>query len=390
MRINIFIFLGIALLLTYFIGRIIEKRFQIPWIFAALLVGAIVSTINPIKEIATSENFSFLAQIGMYLLLFLIGFEINIRKFKSTGKFIVKSSFLIIFLEGIVGGIVIHLAFDYSWMISFLVSLSFATVGEAILVPILDKFKLTNTRLGQMIIGIGTVDDIVEIFSLIFVVILVGSGMYEKVNPIIIITSLIILIIIPFILSLLNKHIKKINISSHNTLFLITLMIFFLFLGIGSFAEAAALGAIIAGISIKNFIPFQKKETIEKQVRIITYGLFAPIFFLWVGAEIDFKILLASPLLILLVVAVSKSMKLLGSYIVARKRLGTKKSLILGVALSVRFSTSIIIIKILHDNNLIKDDLFSVIIASSIIFKFIIPVILSHLLKQEKEIVTTS
>lgn len=390
MSINIFIFLGISLLFTYLIGRIIEKKFQIPWIFAALLVGAIASAISPIKEIATSGNFSFLAQIGMYLLLFLIGFEINIKKFKSAGKFIVKASLFIIFLEGIVGGAVIHFVFHYSWMVSFLVSLSFATVGEAILVPILDKFRLTNTRLGQMIIGIGTLDDILEMFILIFVVILVGSGMHEKIHPVIIVISLLSLLIIPFILSRLNKHIKKINISSPNTLFLITLMIFFLFLGIGSFAEAAALGAIIAGISIKNFIPFQKKENIEKQIRIITYGLFAPIFFLWVGAEMDFKILLTSPLLILLIVAVSKGMKLLASYIVARKRLGTKKSLILGVALSVRFSTSIIIIKILHDSQLIQDDLFSIIIASSIIFKFIIPVILSHLLKQEKVIATAS
>jgi Kef-type K+ transport system membrane component KefB len=81
---------------------------------------------------------------------------------------------------------------------------------------------------------------------------------------------------------------------------------------------------------------------------------------------------------------VSKGAKLLGSYIVAKKVLGTKQSILLGIGLSVRFSTSIVVIKILFENGLVGSDVYSVIVASSIAFKFIIPVLFANLLVRWK------
>ena len=118
----------------------------------------------------------------MYFLLFIIGFEIDLKKLKKSGKFIFKATFFIIFLEAIFGTLLIHFLFGYSWFISFLVALSFATVGEAILIPILDEFKIVNTKLGHSIIGIGTFDDIIEILLLILIVIVVGSNTHPGIN----------------------------------------------------------------------------------------------------------------------------------------------------------------------------------------------------------------
>jgi Kef-type K+ transport system membrane component KefB len=57
---------------------------------------------------------------------------------------------------------------------------------------------------------------------------------------------------------------------------------------------------------------------------------------------------------------------------------------LLGIGLSVRFSTSIIIIKILFESNLIGSELYSIIIASSIVFNFIIPILFSNLIAKWK------
>jgi len=46
----------------------------------------------------------------------------------------------------------------------------------------------------------------------------------------------------------------------------------------------------------------------------------------------------------------------------------------------VRFSTSLIIVKILLDNGIINAGLYSVIVASSIVFSFVIPLLFSNLL----------
>lgn len=100
------------------------------------------------------------------------------------------------------------------------------------------------------------------------------------------------------------------------------------------------------------------------------------------GSSIDISYLVAFPVLIVLITIVSNAAKIIGSLIIGRKELGIKHSIIMGVALSVRFSTSIIIVKILFDNGIIGTDLYSIIVASTIVFKFLVPVALSYLLQK--------
>jgi Kef-type K+ transport system membrane component KefB len=61
-----------------------------------------------------------------------------------------------------------------------------------------------------------------------------------------------------------------------------------------------------------------------------------------------------------------------------------RNSLLLGLGLSIRFSTGIIIIKFLFNNNIINSQLYSVIITSSIIFTFIVPILFSAFIPKTK------
>ena len=90
--------------------------------------------------------------------------------------------------------------------------------------------------------------------------------------------------------------------------------------------------------------------------------------------------LLTFPLLIVIVVVVSFAAKLFGSYISGKKNLGTNDSLLLGIGISVKFSTGIVVITILLNKSLIDSGLYSIIIASSIVFTFFIPILFSSLL----------
>ena len=376
---NIYLFLAIILLLTFLIGRLVEKA-RVPWIFAALLIGFSLAIYNPFPSCTSSETFTFLAHLGMYSLLFMIGFELDIKELKKSGRFIIKATFFIICLEAFFGTLLVHFVFGCSWIISFLVAMSFATVGEAILFPILDEFKVINTRLGQSIIGIGTLDDVIEVLMLILLIFLLGSDGNPYGSIILVSASLCALLVLTYGLKTLKKKSKKFAFLKIETLFLFVLFVLFLFIGIGELAHASAIGAILAGIGLRTFVPDERLQLIESEIRTMCYGFFAPLFFVWVGMSIDITYLLSYPLLVILVVFVSKGSKLLGSYVIARNKLGKKQSILLGIGLSVRFSTSIIIVKILFENNLIGSDLYSVIIASSMAFKFIVPVLFANLL----------
>ncbi len=378
---NIFLFFGVVFLVTFLIGKLIEK-IRVPWIFASLLVGFLMAIKNPFFSITSSKEFEFLAELGMYFLLFIIGFELDLRRLKKQSKFIFKSTFFIILLEAFFGTLLVHFVFHYPLFISFIVALSFATVGEAILVPILDEFKIVNTKLGQNIIGIGALDDIIEIFILILAMFLIEAS--SNLNTLLILISLLILFGLTFGLTKLKKQGNKFSFFEIETLFLFVLFILFLFLGVGEYAHATAIAALLSGIALKTFLPEKRSRFLKSEVKTMCYGFFAPIFFLWVGLSLDIKYLIASPLLILLVVVVSNSAKIFGSWVVGRKELGIKQSILMGIGLSVRFSTSLIIIKILFENELIGVDLYSVIVASSIIFTFVIPLLFSYLLVRWK------
>jgi Ca2+-transporting ATPase len=385
---ELFLFLGGIFLFTFIFGILLEKV-RIPWIFAALILGLGGAFTSFFKIFTSSEIFQFLAWLGMYFLLFLIGFELEIEKIKKLGKFIIKSTFFIIFFEALFGSFLIHFLFGYPWLISVLVALSFATVGEAVLIPILDEFKLTKTKLGQVILGIGTFDDIIEVFLIIFLVLslpyFLGNipqmSAPESGKILYALFYLIILFLITFGIIELRKRVSRMKVKDIEAIFLLVLAIFFLLLGIGRLAEASALGALLAGLAVKNFLPSKRIEAIESEIKSLSYGFFGPIFFFWVGTDIDIDYLIKYPLLIILVTLVSYGAKILASWLVAQKELGKKESLFLGLSLGVRFSTSIVIIKFLFEKNLIGQNLYSVLIGSSMVFIFI-PFFLSFLIQK--------
>lgn len=373
---NIYLLLSAAFLFILLVGYLMEK-IKVPWIFSALIFGAILSVYNPAREVTDSVTFSFIAQLGMYFLLFIIGFEIDIKEFRRASGFFVKGMLFIILFESIIGTIFIHYVFNYSWIVSFIVATSFSTVGEAILIPILDEFKLVNTKLGQAIIGIGTLDDIVEILILILAILTVGANNDIHVHSSVILISIFILFILAFFLMRFKDKNQTFIYLKIEVLFLFFIFILFLFVGIGEYSNATAIAALLAGISLKAFIPEGKSVQLKSTIKTICYGFFAPIFFIWVGVSLNLHYLLGFPLLVLLVVLISAGAKIVASIIFARKDMGIKNSIMLGVGLSVRFSTSIIISKLMLENNLIGHDLYSIIIASSIIFTLIIPFIFS-------------
>ncbi|MBU0456775.1 MAG: cation:proton antiporter [Nanoarchaeota archaeon] len=381
---NLILFLAGVFLVTFVVGRLLEK-IKIPWIFSSLLIGLGLAAYNPFKEITSSESFIFLAQLGMYFLLFIIGFEMNLDEIRKKKKFIIKTTLAIISAEAFFGTFFVHYIFDVSWFISILVALSFATVGEAVLLPILDEFKLTKTRLGQTILGIGVLDDIVEVATIIVMTVLLGTTLgHANVEISVTLAILVGLFASAYLLTKLKKRAAKIHFEGVASFFIFVVFFIFAFIGIGLIAEAAALGALLAGMALRNFIPKKRWNSIDSEIRTMAYGFFAPMFFLWVGLDADVYYLIKFPLLVVAVVVLANTTKIITSYLMGRKELGTHRSIILGVSLTVKFSTSIVIIKLLFEKNLIPLSLYSVLIGSTILFKFFVPFLLSHLIKRWK------
>jgi Kef-type K+ transport system membrane component KefB len=79
---NLALLLAGIFLFTFLFGILLEK-IRVPWIFAALILGLGMAFYDPFQALISSEPFKFLAQLGMYFLLFLVGFELDLEKIKN-------------------------------------------------------------------------------------------------------------------------------------------------------------------------------------------------------------------------------------------------------------------------------------------------------------------
>jgi Kef-type K+ transport system membrane component KefB len=393
-----FLLIAVTFGFSLTIGFLLEKYLKMPWMFAALFLGIIFSGMGLFQTTIEAETFNLLSTMGMLFLLFMIGFNLETGQIKRFGKHILKGAILIVSLEAaIVGGLLFFVfpsQVDNSLLVSIVIALSFATVGEAVLLPILAKFGLLKTRFGQLTLGIGTVDDIIEILTLIIIpflpIILPTLNIQGLPDPAFVVLDLIGVFSLTGVLVLVGSKIRY-ALSNHvNFSFirpLVIMLTFFSFVVIGGFVfdSLATISAIFGGIVARNLLPTENFHSDEKVVNFLGYIVLSPMFFLSVGASMSFSSVLVYPLLFIAVLFTTTSAKLSGAYLLFRKLLGVKHSLLLGVGLSVRFSTGLIVQYVLLLSGLITQDLYSSLIASAVIMTPIILVVLPWALCREKD-----
>ncbi|MCD6371767.1 MAG: cation:proton antiporter, partial [Candidatus Aenigmarchaeota archaeon] len=281
---ELFVLVSLTYLFSITFGRLLEK-FKIPWIFSALFLGIIISSLHiPFFEnVITSKEFDFLANLGLLFMLFIVGFELEIKQLKSLSKFILFTTLFIVLFDVSTGTLLLS-CFGYPLMVSLICAFSFATVGEVVLVPILDEFKLMKSKMGATIIGVGTFDDVIEVFTIFLAATLIGTSV-KGFNPYFSTVSTLSLLFLFFGFLKFKKEIKRSwRISPKiEDFFLFSLFILFAFISVGFFGSLEMLGALLAGIGVRNFLPKNVLEGVENAIRLIGYGLFGILFFLWVG-----------------------------------------------------------------------------------------------------------
>ena len=395
-----FVFLLIAVTFAFSLGfgYLLEKYLKMPWMFSALFLGIIFSSFGLFQTTIQDETFNVLSTMGMLFLLFMIGFNLEMGQMRRFGTQILKGAILIVSLEAAIVGALLFFLFPTevgsSPLVAMVVALSFATVGEAVLLPILAKFNLLRTKFGQLTLGIGTLDDVLEVLTLIMIpflpIFLPTLRIQGFPDPAYVVLDLIGIFILTFILVKIASKIKHVLSNNINFGFirpLVVMLIFFSFVVIGSFVfeSLAAISAIFGGIVARSLLPTENFRSDEKVVNFLGYIVLSPMFFLSVGASMSFVSIFLYPLLIGVILLSTIGAKLSGAFLLFRKMLGRKHSLLLGLGLSVRFSTGLIVQYVLLLSGLITLELYSALIASAVIMTPLILVMLPYALCREKD-----
>ena len=375
--------------LTYMLGYFLSK-FRIPSILSALFVGIALSY-TPffpfIHSLSVFENtFVFLSNLGVMFLLFYIGLQIELGEMKKSSSDIIWLTILNTIVPFIFG-VIAMLLFGYGWAVALVIGMTRMPTAEAVIVPILDEFKMIKTRIGTFIIGAGVLDDIIEVILVGIVSVWIGSKSGQTHGGLVgLFIGIFVFMLLSWILyKWLPRIIKKFEPENLSALMIFSLVVLFGFGGLGEFVELGmVVGAITAGVIMRPLFDNEKQKgaLLSEQTQTLSYGFFGVIFFFWVGFNADIEGFLQEPLLAVILYMAGTFGKLFGVLLmVPIKKMRLKEAIIVGVGLDARLTTEIIVAQLLFGAALIDKHLFTALVAASSFTAITVPLVFSLLIR---------
>lgn len=152
-----------------YIMRLLKQPLLVGYILTGIVVGP--SLFRLVDDKHAFETFS---EIGIALLLFIIGLELSVSVIRRLGKPVFLTAAAILMTIGTLGFLV-GTAFHFTMVESLLVGLAMFFSSTIIIAKVLSDKKEISRLNGQIAIGVILIDDIVATFALLFVA-AVGSG----------------------------------------------------------------------------------------------------------------------------------------------------------------------------------------------------------------------
>ena len=301
--------------LVAFVTPMVLQRFKIsvlPTAVAEVLVGIVIGK-SGFDLVQTECVLSFLSNYGVIFLLFLSGMEIDFSLFKKNNGPLTPLArkkaanapstspvqvAVVAYGGSLLMALALALLFKFSGLFSnfALAAILFSTVALGVVIAVLKENELLNKPLGQALLLIAVLGEIVPLLCLtvyssfvsgkgesawlIFLLFIVGALIFKRFRS--------------FFTSLdeINKSTTQIDIR------LALLVITTLVVLAESVGAEDILGAFIAGIVIKLLQP---AHSTQEKLDAIGYGIFIPFFFILTGAKIDIPGLLGSPKTLILI-----------------------------------------------------------------------------------------
>jgi monovalent cation:H+ antiporter-2, CPA2 family len=305
--ISLLVVVSVAFVTPILLHRL--KLNYIPVVVAEIIMGLVIgkSGFNVVHE---DMWLSTLSTLGFIFLMFLSGLEIDFTAFTGGKKHHTLPSgkkepntFLASFII-FIGIFIISLLLSYLFVFAgfidnaFLMTLIISTISLGVVVPTLKEAHLMKSNIGQIILLVAVVADLVTMILLAIFVSIYDPGQGNT-------WLLLILFAAGVVLYFVGKRFKSrplLESMSKGTVQIGTRAVFMLIIVLVGLSETVGaeniLGAFLAGVLVSLLSPNQ--ELIHK-LDSFGYGFLIPIFFVMIGVELDVWSLFADKKLLLLI-----------------------------------------------------------------------------------------
>jgi len=279
----------------------IMTRLKQPAIVGYLLTGMVLGR-SVFGFVEDRSNVEILAELGVLLLLYLIGMELNLKSFMRIWKTAIGGVFLQVAIAyGIMALLALYL--DWPWQLTLLLAFSLSISSTAVAVKILEDIGELHEKTGNIAIGLLIAQDLAVVPMLL----IIGSLSGEELDiPTLVLTiALAVGFLIGLILFLSQRekvHLPFLKAISGNADLLPLFGIVFC-LGLaaisGLLGTSPAFGAFLAGLIIGNS---QERDRIVEATQPVQ-AILLMIFFLSIGLLIDVTYIFQNIGLVLIMLA---------------------------------------------------------------------------------------
>jgi monovalent cation:H+ antiporter-2, CPA2 family len=359
---------------------IITYKLKQPMVIGYILAGMVIGPYTPpFSLIQSVETVNVFAELGIIMLLFVIGTEFPIAKLKSVSKTSIivgipeslGTLFIVFFIAQTLG---------FSFFDSVFIALAMSITSTVVTIKILEELNVVRDRSSVLILGILIIEDIIAVSALAILqsTASAGSGQVSIIQ-----ISLSIGVVLAFIGSILILGSKFIpgaldKVGKTNDYALLLIVILGLAFGLSFIAKALGLSVVIGAFLAGVLVAESKTANVAKVITIPLRDVFSALFFISIGALMNISLvpLFIVPAIVLIVSSfVSKLLIVIG--VLQFRRYDSTTSLRTGLGLSAsRGEMSLIIAKGGQDIGVISSSVLPILGVVTVITTFMAPYII--------------
>ncbi len=353
---------------------VITHRLKQPMVIGYILAGMIIGPYTPPFSLIHNVNsLNTFAELGIIMLLFVVGTEFPIAKLRSVGRISI-----IVALPESIGTLVIVFfvaqALGFLFFDSLFLALAMSITSTVVTVRVLEELGMIKDKSTVLILGICIVEDIIAITTLgIFQSVATNGGQISILQ-----VSVSIAIVAAFIGSILflgSRYVPKIidKIGKTEDYALILIVILGLAFGLSFAAKelglSVATGAFLAGVLVAE----SKSASVARVITTPLRDMFAAIFFISIGALIDLSRipLLIIPAMLLILTSFASKFLIISAILTGAKGYDSITALRTGLGMaSARGELSLVVAKAGQDVGAITSSVFPILGIVTIVTTF--------------------
>jgi CPA2 family monovalent cation:H+ antiporter-2 len=356
-----------------FISYKLKQPLVIGYIVAGIIIGPHTP---PFSLILNLDILNLFAEMGIILLLFIVGMEFPIEKLRKIGKKALTIAVSEAFGTFAIGFAVSFFILKFPLFDSAFVALAISVTSTVIIMKVLEELNIIKEEASYIILGVAIMEDII-IVSMLAVLQSVSSSSGDFSIIDILVSIGITLAFIFGVLLVGSKIVPKFinfigKFHQHEVLLLVVLGVAFGLSFISyQLGISVAAGAFFAGVLVAE----SKVHSVTRILATPIRDMFGAIFFVSVGALMDMSLLVVFIVPAIILVVVSISAKFLTVFISAKsQRFSTSTSMKAAFGLSSSGGElALVVAKAGTDTGLTSAFLLPMIGAMTIITTFISP-----------------